>query len=87
LEKLLQSQEWRKVKDGPGFENTEFEFKCSDWERPRRFVAIREVITSEAEEDFLFDLSKVEYAYFYYVHKPFRRRDRSRMLSAAPGPC
>ncbi|MCD6305681.1 MAG: hypothetical protein J7M32_05255 [Deltaproteobacteria bacterium] len=50
-------------------------------------MAIREAITSEAEEDFLFDLSKVEYAYFYCVHKPFRRRDRSRMLSAAPGPC
>ncbi|MBW2133510.1 MAG: hypothetical protein JRG88_13450 [Deltaproteobacteria bacterium] len=67
LEKLLESQKWRKVKSRPGFESTEFEFKCSDWKKARRFVAIREGITSEAEEDLLFDLSKGEYAYFCYV--------------------
>ncbi|MCD6307079.1 MAG: IS1380 family transposase [Deltaproteobacteria bacterium] len=67
LERLLESKEWRKVKNRPGFESAEFEFKCSDWEKARRFVAIREVITCEAEEDLLFDLSKVEYAYFCYV--------------------
>jgi len=67
LEKLLQNQQWRKVKNRPGFESAEFEFKCSDWKKARRFVAIREVITSEAEEDLLFELFKVEYAYFCYV--------------------
>jgi len=41
LEKLLERQKWRKVKNCPGIESTEFEFKCSDWKRPRRFVAIR----------------------------------------------
>jgi len=67
LEKLLKSQEWRKVKNRHGFESTEFEFKGSGWKKARRLVAIREVITSESETGLLFDLSKVEYAYFCYV--------------------
>ena len=67
LEKLLERQQWRKVKNRPGFESTEFEFKCSDWKRPRRFVAIREVIINEPEEDALFECSKIQYDYFCYV--------------------
>ncbi len=67
LEKLLRSQEWRKVRNRPGVESTEFQFKCGGWERARRFVAIREIVTREPEVELLFDLSTVEYAYFCYV--------------------
>jgi hypothetical protein len=67
LETLLKSKEWRKIANRPGFESTEFEFKCGDWKKARRFVAIREIITSEAEMGLLFDLTTVQYEYFCYV--------------------
>ena len=43
LKGRLQSKKWRKIRNRPGFESTEFEFKCRGWKKARRFVAIREV--------------------------------------------
>jgi hypothetical protein len=60
LRPLLESKKWRKIKNRPGFETTEFEYKCHDWKKPRRFVAVREVIISEVEGETLFDLTKVQ---------------------------
>ena len=67
LEALLKNKKWRKIANRPGFESTEFEFKCGDWKKARRFVAIREVILSEVEGNLLFNLTQVQYDYFCYV--------------------
>lgn len=67
LRPLLESKKWRKVRNRPGFETAEFEYKCHDWKKPRRFVAVREVIISEVEGETLFDLTKIQYNYFCYV--------------------
>ena len=87
LAKLLGSKKWRKIPRRPGFESTEFEYRCSGWKNPRRFVAIREVILSEVEGNLLFDLAEVQYNYFCYVsnmglspmasHKYYGRRATS----------
>lgn len=66
LESLLSIQKWRKIKYQPGFESTEFYYKCSGWKRKRRFVAVREVIITPSDDP-LFPLPKIEYAYFCYV--------------------
>lgn len=61
---LLEGQKWRKINKMDGFESTEFEYKCSDWSKPRRFVTVRrliEVIT----EGVLFP--EYRYDYFCYV--------------------
>ena len=33
LEILLKNQKWRKIANRPGFESTEFEFKCRGWKK------------------------------------------------------
>lgn len=63
LGKLLMAQSWRKAKNKPGIETTEFWYKCSGWKKARRFVAIRQKI-SEAS-DTLFPLP--QYEFFCYV--------------------
>ncbi len=67
LVKLLESQEWKKAKNQPDFEVTKFEYKCSDWKRVRRFVAVRRIVETVIEEDDLFKIPKVKYEYFCYV--------------------
>ena len=67
LKSLLESKSWRKIANRPGFESTEFEYKCKGWKKARRFVAVREATISEVEGDLLFDLTKVQYDYFCYV--------------------
>lgn len=67
LKSLLESKKWRKIANRPGFESTEFEYKCKGWKKARRFVAVREATISEVEGDLLFDLTKVQYDYFCYV--------------------
>ncbi len=65
---LLESKKWRKIANRPGFDSTEFEFKCRGWKKTCRFVAVREVIIREIEgEDLLSDLTKIHYDYFCYV--------------------
>ncbi len=61
---LLSVQKWKKARNNPGFEVTEFEYQCAGWTKPRRFVAVRklvEVIT----EGVLFP--EYKYDYFCYV--------------------
>lgn len=66
LESLLEKQKWRKLKNRPEFQSTEFIHKCKGWERTRRFVAVREITLIESD-DVMFPLPKVEYSYFCYV--------------------
>lgn len=66
LVSLLENQKWRKIKSRPEFESTEFQYKCSGWQRSRRFVAVREIIMTESD-DCLFPEPKIEYDYFCYV--------------------
>jgi hypothetical protein len=66
LEALLEAQLWKKIKNRPGFEKAEFSYKCQDWKRRRRFVAIRQVKEYESE-DILFPGTKIVYDYFCYV--------------------
>ena len=68
LTALLESQKWKKIRSLPGFESTEFEYKCKDWSKLRRFVAVRQIIEPEPEiENELVSVQKVEYHYFCYV--------------------
>ncbi|MFW5916606.1 MAG: IS1380 family transposase [Bacteroidota bacterium] len=69
LVSLLEQQNWHKVPKIDGFEKTEFEYKCSDWKKKRRFVAIRKIreYTEETDNRCLFDSRKIEYEYFCYV--------------------
>ena len=85
---LLEKQSWHKIKNRPGYESTQFDYKCSDWKRLRTFVAIRNVTEIELEED-LFGIPKpkIEYEYFCYVsnlklspwatHKKYGQRSTS----------
>jgi len=64
LEILLSGKKWRKVRNMPGFEVTEFFYQCSDWLRPRRFVAVR-VLVEVKTDGLLFP--EYVYEYFCYV--------------------
>lgn len=67
LVSLLESQSWRKAKNKPGYETAEFTYACTGWKKPRRFVAVREVIESQANPNSLFpDIPNVAYDYFCY---------------------
>lgn len=85
---LLEKQEWKKVRNQPGFESTEFEYKCKDWNKSRRFAAVRQIIESEAAiENDDNTVPKIEYDYFCYVsnmrkspwgtHKYYAKRSTS----------
>ncbi len=66
LETLMKQQKWRKIKNRPEFESTEFKYKCTGWKKSRRFVAIRQITYSESEAS-LFPEPKIQYDYFCYV--------------------
>ena len=66
LTTLLSGQSWRKARNMPGVETAEFSHKCSGWKKARRFVAIREVVSEEADDD-MFGTTKIKYEYFCYV--------------------
>ena len=66
LIQLLEAQKWHKIKNKPGFEKTQFTYKCVGWKRARRFVAVRQITESESG-DLLFNIPKIEYDYFCYV--------------------
>ena len=65
---LLETQNWRKAKNKPGIETTEFEYRCDGWTKKRRFVAIRQIIENDVTDDNLqlFPGPKIEFAYFCY---------------------
>lgn len=64
LNTLLEKQEWKIIdaKRLPGWEQTEFEYKCSVWKKARKFKAVRQLIRIEKG---LIELR--EYQYFCYV--------------------
>lgn len=66
LKTLLEQQIWRKIPNKPGYESTEFKYKCSGWLRLRTFVAVRKVTEIETD-DIIFGSKKYEYDYFCYV--------------------
>lgn len=66
LQILLEGQKWQKVKNRPGYEKTEFMYKCGGWKKERRFVAIRQV-TEYMIEGEMFPTPVIEYDYFCYV--------------------
>ena len=61
---LLSGKKWRKVRNKPGFEVTEFFYQCSGWLHPRRFVAVR-VLVEVKTDGLLFP--EYVYEYFCYV--------------------
>ena len=63
---LLETQSWRQIKNRPGYESCQFDYKCSGWKRTRTFVAIRKVV-EHTEEDDLFGIAGVRYEYFCYA--------------------
>ncbi|MCP3966784.1 MAG: IS1380 family transposase [Lentisphaerae bacterium] len=66
LKTFLEGQKWQKVTNRPGYEKTEFTYKCSGWKKERRFVAIRQV-TEYLIEGEMFPTPVIEYDYFCYV--------------------
>lgn len=84
LTNLLSGKKWKKIRNADGFESTEFEYQCSGWSKPRRFVAVRELIGIKTE-GLLFP--EYEYNYFCYVtnedyshrkaHKKYGKRSTS----------
>jgi hypothetical protein len=68
LTSLLEAQSWKKIKNQPGFEQTEFQYKCGGWKKERRFTAIRQIKEEMDTEETLFTgVPKIEYSYFCYV--------------------
>jgi len=61
---LLMEQSWRKAKNKPGVETTEFMYKCHGWTRARRFAAVRILVDTETKGT-LFPIPK--YEFFCYV--------------------
>ena len=82
LTKILTVQEWKQIKNRPGYEGTEFEYQCTGWTRPRRFVAIREYVKKETEEGIEYETR--EYCYVtnerlspWKAHKTYGQRAAS----------
>lgn len=84
LETLLINKKWRKARNNPGYETTEFDHKCKGWKKHRRFVAVRELINIKTD-GLLFP--EYVYQYFCYVtndnftpwkaHKEYGKRSAS----------
>ena len=68
LTSLLEAQKWRKAKNKPDMDTTEFEYKCSGWKQPRKFIAIRKISEIEDTDDNgkLFSGPKIKHDYFCY---------------------
>jgi len=66
LDELLARQNWRSVRNRPGYEQCRFEYACKDWSRARSFVAIRREKPKEKTEQLSF-YESVEYDNFCYV--------------------
>ena len=63
LAKLLMRQNWTKLKGKAGMESAEFQYKCYNWQKARKFVAIRKLVNIEMTT--LFPVP--EYEFFCYV--------------------
>lgn len=84
LTDLLMQQTWRKAKNRPGIETTEFTHQCHGWKKPRKFVAVRRLI-DPGTKGTLFPIP--QYEFFCYVtnlcltpweiHKCYAKRSTS----------
>ena len=66
LNTLLEKQTWRCVRNQPGWEQCQFEYACSTWEKPRQFVAVRKELPKKESAQLSF-CDPTEYDYFCYV--------------------
>jgi hypothetical protein len=66
LDTVLEKQNWRMVRNKPGFQQCRFNYTCANWKRTRSFVAIRKEIPKE-ETDQLSFYDVPEYETFCYV--------------------
>ncbi|GJQ24357.1 MAG: hypothetical protein HBSAPP01_21470 [Candidatus Brocadia sapporoensis] len=62
LVKVLNGQKWAAVEGHAGWEQADFVYRCGEWNRARRFVAVRKLVKIERG---LFPLP--EHEYFCYV--------------------
>ena len=46
LVSLLETQKWQKVKGQPAWEGCEFSHQCETWRRSRKFMAVRNSLTT-----------------------------------------
>ena len=70
LHKLLIPQDWQPVANRPGWECCEFQHRCGDWHRSRRFVAVRQIKIKEGKTEIVQGEllePQPEYDYFCYV--------------------
>ena len=65
LNALLEKQDWKEIKNRPGWEETTFSYKCQSWDTARTFKAVREEIKEENPENLLLEVKR--YSYFCYV--------------------
>ena len=84
LKALLSGKKWKKVRNVFGFESTEFYYQCAGWSKPRRFVAVRELVGIKTD-GMLFP--EYEYRYFCYVtnddHTPWKAHKKYGKRSAS----
>ena len=66
LDELLAKQNWRSVRNQPGYEQCRFEYACKDWSRSRSFVAIRKKKPGKKSDQLSF-YEPIEYENFRYV--------------------
>ncbi len=64
---LLSQQPWTAIKGHPDWEQCEFNHRCHDWNRSRRFVAVRRRVEKQQAVVQLDLLDSAEYDYFCYV--------------------
>jgi hypothetical protein len=66
LIELLEKQKWTAVQGQPGWEQCEFTYACKNWEKKRRFVAVRKE-KPKKESGQLQLIEMKDYEYFCYV--------------------
>lgn len=64
LEQVLSEQQWYEIPGMPGWQMADFDYRCANWKRSRRFAAIRKEVET-GEEGAMFSVPK--YDYFCYV--------------------
>jgi Transposase DDE domain group 1 len=64
LAKLLMAQTWHPLRRRPGWEGTEFQYRCRGWKRSRRFVAVRRLVREDTAGRFF---PRPHYEFFCYV--------------------
>jgi len=62
---MLENQIWTDIEDRPGWQESTFEYKCSNWKSTRTFKAVRLEIPEENPDEVLIAVKK--YSYFCYA--------------------